>query len=172
MPPEQIVEMVKNGQVDPKWILFQYSKIRSFLMLLYKLFFTGIFLGTAIILYIQSPHPLVSDTKIIVAAMGTIGCIALLVLLRHIYTLFFLSSTMIVLTETGLIKSIRGKIYFWEYNNIQNLRQIISQSKNTMPTYSIEFKDAKSGKILELVRGNEFGSSQNIFQVLQTRISL
>lgn len=172
MPPEQIVEMVKNKQIDPKWILFPYSKVRSVLMLLYKLFFTGIFLGSAITLYTQSTKPLVSDTKIIIGAMGAIGIIALLVLVHHIYTLFFLGSNMIVFTETGLLKSIRGKITFWEYSDIQNLQQIISQSKNTMPTYSIEFKDAKSGKILELVRGNEFGSSQSIFQVLKTKTSL
>ena len=170
MTPEQIVEMAKNGQIDQKWILFKYSKTRAFLLLLYKIFFTGIFLGSAIILYTQSVRPLVSDTKIVIYGMGGVGIIALLVLLRHIYTMFFLGSNMIIFTENGLLKSIRGKIIFWEYTNITNLQQIISQSKNTMPTYSIEFKDAKTGKILELVRGNEFGSSQSIFQVLKTKI--
>lgn len=170
MTAEQIVEMAKNGQIDPQWILFRYNKTRAFLMLLYKIFFTAIFLGSAIVLFTQSAQPLVSDTKIVIYGMGGVGMIALLVLLRHIYTMFFLGSNMIIFTETSLLKSIRGKIMFWEYANIQDLRQIISQTKNTMPTYSIEFKDAKSGKILELVRGNEFGSSQNIFQVLKTKI--
>ncbi len=171
MPPEQIVELIKNGQVDPKWILFRYSKIRSFLLLLYKLFFTGIFLGPAVILYTQTPQPLSSDSKIIIFALAGIGIISLLVFVHHIYTMLFLQTNMIVLTDTGLLKSIRGNKMFWNYSDISDLRQIITQSKNTMPTYSIEFKDAKSGKILQLVRGNEFGSSQNIFSILNTKIS-
>lgn len=171
MPPEQIVEMVKNNQMDPSWIVFRYNKVRSFLMFLYKLFFTGLFLGSAVTIAKQSPKPLTQDNNIIIYSMGAIGIISLIIFLKHFYTLFFLQSNMIVFTSDGIIRSIRGKQLFWNYASITNLRQVITQSKNTMPTYSIEFKDTNSGKILELVRGNEFGPSQNIFTLLQSRIS-
>lgn len=171
MSPEQIVEMVKNGQVDPQWVIFRYNKVRSLLVLLYKIFFTGIFLGSTITLWNASARPLVPDTKVVIYGMGAVGIVALLVLLRHIYTLFFLQSNMIVLTPEGVMKSIRGKQFFWSYANITQLRQIVTQTKNSMPTYSVEFKDAATGKIFELSRGSEFGAAQDIFTILKTKIS-
>ncbi len=172
MSPEQIVEMVKNDQIDPQWVIFRYNKVRSLLVLLYKIFFTGIFLGPAIILWTASARPLVSDTKVVMYGMGIVGLGALLVLLRHIYTLFFLQSNMIVLTTEGVMKSIRGKQFFWSYANIQELRQLVTQTKNSMPTYSVEFRDAETGKVFELCRGHEFNSAQTIFAALQNKISL
>lgn len=170
MPPEQIVEMVKGGQTDSHWIVFRYSKTRSFLVFLYKLGFTGLFLGSGITLWMGSPKPLTQDNSIVIYSMLGIGIISALILLHHFYTLFFLKSNMIVLTEDSVVKSIRGKVTAWPYTNITALRQVITQSKNTMPTYSIEFKDTKSGHVLELASGREFGPSQDIFTVLQTKV--
>ncbi len=170
MTPEQIVEMVKGGQTDPKWIVFPYSKTRSFLVFLYKLGFTGLFLGSGITLWMGSPKPFTQDNAIVIYSMLGVGIISAFVLLRHFYTLFFLKSNMIVLTEDSVVKSIRGKVTAWAYTDITALRQIVTQTKNTMPTYSIEFKDTKSGRVLELARGREFGPSQDIFTILQTKV--
>lgn len=170
MDSQNVVSMVKNGQIDSHWMVFRYSKMRSFLMLLYKIFFTGIFLAPALTLWIASAKPLNQETAVVIYGIGGVGVIGLLVLLRQIYTMFFLRSNMIVLTENEVVKSVRGKINAWAYSDIEALRQVVTQTKNTMPTYSVEFKDKKSGKILELARGREFGPSQDIFTVLQTRI--
>ncbi len=170
MNPEQIIEMVKNGQTDSHWIVFPYSKVRSFLVFFYKLSFTGLFLGSGIILWMGSPKPLNQDTTLITYSMVGIGIISALILLRHFYTLFFLKSNMIVLTEDSVVKSIRGKVTAWAYTEITALRQVVTQTKNSMPTYSIEFKDTKSDRVLELARGREFGPSQDIFTVLQTKV--
>lgn len=171
MPPEQIVEMIKNHQVDPTWIIFRYQKLRSFLIFFYKLFFTALFLGSAMIIAKESPKPLTQDNTIVIYSMGIVGIISLIIFLKHLYTLFFLNSNMIVFTSDGVIKSLRGKQQFWNYSHMSNLQQIVTQSKNTMPTYSIEFKDTQSGKILELVHGGEFGPSQNIFTLLRSKVS-
>lgn len=170
MDPQNVISMVKSGQIDSHWMVFRYSKMRSFLMLLYKIFFTGIFLAPAISIWMASAKPLTQETAVVIYGTGGVGVIGLLVLLRQIYTMFFLASNMIVLTENQVVKSIRGKVFAWAYSDIEALRQVVTQTKNTMPTYSVEFKDKKSGKILELARGREFGPSQDIFTVLQTRI--
>jgi len=170
MTPEQIIEMVKGGQTDSRWIVFRYNKSRSLLVFLYKIFFTGLFLGAGITLWVGTAKPFTQDNMIVIYAMLGVGAISMIVLLRHLYTLFFLGTNMIVLTEESVVKSIRGKVTAWAYGDITALRQIITQMKNSMPTYSIEFKDTKSGRILELARGREFGPSQDIFTVLQTKI--
>ncbi len=171
MLPEQILEMIKNDHIYPNWQVFRYNKTRAILMLLYKLFFAGLFLGMAGALAVFSPKPLAHNTLVIVYPMFAIGGIAGLVWLHHLYTMFFLRSNMIVLTETGVLKSIRGKLSFWEYTQMTQLQQIVSQSKNSMPTYSVEFKNTSTNHTLELCRGNEFGPSQNIFTILKTKVS-
>ena len=170
MNPEQIIEMVKNGQVDSQWMVFRYSKTRSLLMLLYKLFFTAMFGGFGLALFIFTPKPLPHNTLVLVYPLLAIGAISALVFFRHLYTLFFLRSNMIVLTQDSVVKSIRGKVFAWSYVDMTALRQIVTQTKNSMPTYSVEFKDTKSGRVLELARGREFGPSQDIFTILQTKV--
>lgn len=171
MENTHVITTIKQGQIDPHWIVFRYNKTRSLLMLLYKLFFAGLVLGLGGGLLALSAQPLDQETKVIVYGLLGVGSIGLLVLLHHIYTMFFLKSNMIVLTENEVIKSIRGKVYTWQYTNIDNLKQIVSQIKNNLPVYSIEFNDkSKNGQIIELARGREFGPSQNIFEVLKTKV--
>jgi hypothetical protein len=171
MFPNEIISNIKQGQIDPHWIVFRYNKTRSVLMLLYKLFFAGVVLGLGGGVLALSTPPLDQETKVIVYGLLGVGSIGLLFLLHHIYTMFFLRSNMIVLTENGVVKSIRGKIFFWEYTNMTDVKQIVSQIKNQMPVYSIEFREANgTGRIFELARGREFGPSQNIFEVLKTRV--
>ncbi len=171
MFPNEIISNIKQGQIDPHWIVFRYNKTRSVLMLLYKLFFAGVVLGLGGGVLALSTPPLDQETKVIVYGLLGVGSIGLLFLLHHIYTMFFLKSNMIVLTQNEVIKSVRGKVSAWNYTNIQNLKQIVSQIKNNLPVYSIEFNDnTKNGHIIELARGREFGPSQNIFEVLKTRV--
>ncbi len=171
MLTNQIVSNIKQGQIDPHWIIFRYNKTRSVLMLLYKLFFAGMLIGLGGGVLALSPQPLDQETKVMVYGLLGVGSIGLLVLLHHIYTMFFLKSNMIVLTENEVIKSVRGKVFTWQYSNIENLKQIVSQLKNNIPVYSIEFNDkTKNGHIIELARGREFGPAQNIFEVLKTKV--
>lgn len=171
MSPEQIIDLAGNGQLDPQWMVFRYNKTRAILVFFFKLFMAGLFLGIAGTFIIYSSKPMPSDLKIITYAIGSIGIIALLVLLRHIYNMFFFKTNMIVLTATEMIKSMRGKKESWTYGEISQLKQIISQRSGSIPVYSIEFTNKKTGKIVLLATGREFGPSQNIYTILRTKVS-
>jgi len=172
MEPDQIIHSLTKGQTNSNWIIFPYNKTRSVLMLLYKLFFTGLLLGLGTALFVLSAKPLAQDTKFILMPLGTIGTIGFMVLLHHIYTMFFLKSNMIVLTENEVVKSVRGKIFSWNYKNISNLKIDVTHIKNSPPVYSVLFHDSsKNGKIFELARGREFGPAQSIYEILKTKVS-
>lgn len=171
MLPHEIVSRIMQDQIDPHWIIFHYNKKRSVFMLLYKLFFTAFVGGMGVSLLALSQSPFNDETKYTAYPLIAVGAIGMLVLLHHIYTMFFLKSNMIVLTENGVVKSVRGKTFFWEYKNMTDVKQVVSHMKNSMPVYSIEFREANgNGRIFELARGREFGPSQNIYEVLKTKV--
>ncbi len=169
MTPEQIVKNICENHTESQWTIFRYNLSRAILMLLYKIFLAGVLLITPGVLWYYNPKPLPFELTLILFVFCGIGLITLSVLLRHIYTMFFLKTNMIVFTENELIKSVRRKIQSWRYSEITNVREVVTQTKNSYPVYSVEFTDQKTGHVLELARGREFGRSQDIYSFLKTK---
>lgn len=175
MTPDQIVERTQAGQLEKDWIVFHYRPGREALFLFFKLLYLLGFGGGAFVLLVWGYLPSRSNEFLYSGLLlGFCALFALGFFLRGATRLIYTKKNVIVITSSGIIKSLSGKVNEYLYTDIQNLRLVRTQGRSagtsTMPQYYIEFTYAPTRKIIELARNSMFGRADDIYTVLQTKI--
>lgn len=180
MNAEEVIRAVVEQRPKSGWAVFPVTKRKAFIGILLRLFYVFLFIIFAAALFsdwylkgsiANVPMEYRFGGLVLLAA----ALFALVSLIKYLFILPNLGTTMIVLTDEEIVYSIRGKVMSYPYNKIGNL--VLAQMSGygstnyVMPRSMVRFTDLRDNTEVELDRQNIFGQSQEIHSFIQSKIN-
>ncbi len=171
MHAKEVIEAVLKNHPKEGWFIYHYNLTQGILGLLFRLFYVVVFTPMALILFFKGGQ----DGLFYALLLGVVAFGGLYATIMQIITLMYSKKSMIVLTDNEIIKSFKGHIEGYPYSKISGLKMhSVSGGFNSplfMPKYYIEFLDEQTGRSIELAHNRVFGSANEIFSILQSKLS-
>lgn len=171
MHAKEVIESVLKNHPKEGWFIYRYNLTQGILGLLFRLLYVVIFTPMALILFFKGGQ----DGLFYAILLGVVAFGGLYATIMQIITLMYSKTSMIVLTDHSIIKNFKNKTEEYPYSKISGLNMHnVSGGLNSplfMPKYYIEFTDEQTGRSVQLAHNRMFGSANEIFSVLQSKLS-
>lgn len=176
MEASHVIETVQKGGAKPGWAIFNYSRTDAIKKIAARAFYCVLFGGMAAVFTYTALQQSQTQYFFFGGFFWLIDLILLITIIGTILELKNAKNHMIVCTDKEVVKSLKGKIETYPYEEIKNLRITNPQAANMpamMPKREqfVDFTDTRTDKFVELIHNRTFGPPELIFNFLDSKLA-
>ncbi|MBI4237383.1 MAG: hypothetical protein HY696_03045 [Deltaproteobacteria bacterium] len=175
METERILAQWDQGTPETGWVVFRYRPFVAVARLLYPLVMGGLALAGWLYLFGRHfmAHPLReafqqaladTETNLVFAFLLLWALACAIVILRRLRELWSAGSNVLLLTPHGIVKRFKGCVEHFPWSAVSGCTQRITTGRSLWPQREIYFTDQRTGRVVQLVGGRQFGSPQAMMQ--------